>query len=110
MFNLAWSRIQQVMTKHMNLGRAQGEESIGIIQQELDWIDSIRDKQGRYLMGDTPTIVDITAASLLAPLMLPGEYPTTPLMQLPPRLSETVKDFEQHPVWRAAQNLYATLR
>ena len=109
-FPLAWGRVQQLMTKFMDLGQEQGEESIAIIDQELDWLESVRNKDSQYLMGDAPTIIDISVASLLAPLMLPENYPTTALTRLPPLLNERVKDWEQHPVWRAAENLYATLR
>ncbi|MBL4819969.1 MAG: glutathione S-transferase N-terminal domain-containing protein [Gammaproteobacteria bacterium] len=74
--NISWGVIRKLMARKMDLGHSQGLESRQLLEAELDWLDQLLAGGGQYLIGRHLTRVDITAASLLAPLVLPQEHPT----------------------------------
>jgi glutathione S-transferase len=80
-----WPLVCKLMTGAMDLGRQQWEESRRIVEDELAWFDGLLRGGRRFLVGDRFSRVDITAASLLAPLALPPEHPTYGMIGLPPR-------------------------
>lgn len=107
---LAWTKICPLMIKGMDLGAEQEIESRETIALELDWLDGLLARNGKFLCGDRLTSADLAAASFLAALALPPKYPASRLVTRPPRVSETVKLWQQRPVWQWVYETYTTWR
>lgn len=106
----AFGKIRGLMIKGMDLGDAQGQESRGIVEGELDWIDGLLSDGRRYLVGNEFSRADLTAASLLAPLAMPLEHPTYSGFQLPPGVAGDVAGWEQRPSIGWVREMYARHR
>ena len=110
MLNLSWPAIRKSMIKMMDLGKTQGEESQAIVAGELDWLDDILADGRPFLMGDQFSRLDITAASLLARIVMPPEYPSDDGFSHPPRLSEVAAKWRQRPVMQWVLRMYTEHR
>ena len=110
LITIAWKKIQGVMISAMDLGKQQGEESRVILDGELQWLDELLADGRSYLVGGRFSRADITAASLLAPLILPPQHPAYCNMQHPPRLAQEVAAWEGRPAMQWARNMYAKHR
>ena len=107
---LAWKRVQEVMIRFMDLGFEQGQESRGIVDQELAWIDKLL-KDGRtFLVGDCLSRADISVAAILAPLVLPPEHPTYRLMEHPPRMARELEEWRDRASLQWVRQIYAKYR
>ncbi len=107
---LGWSRVVPKMIKGMDLGRDQGIQSRDILLGELDWLDSVLDDGRPYLAGDQFTRADITAASLLAPLVNPAKHPTYAALKIPALLSATIQEWQGRPILRWVNEVYERCR
>lgn len=103
---LGWSKIVPMMIKGMDLGEAQGLCSYDKLAAELEWLDGLLTDGRPYLTGDTFTRADLTAASLLAPLVTPAKHPTYAALSLPKRLAETIKSWHNRPILRHVSTVY----
>jgi glutathione S-transferase len=110
MVTLGWPKFVPIMIKGMDLGDSQGKESLTLLRGELDWLDGMLADGRRYLAGDQFTRADITAASLLAPLVNPRQHPTYANLPLPSRLAEAIKTWQDRPILRWVTTLYAQHR
>jgi len=106
----AWPKVRQLMTKYMDLGVRQGEESKRIIETELAWLENLLSQNGGTLSHKGFSAADLSAASLLAPLVLPPEYPVADLMQLPSKIERAVLEWEERPSVQWVKHAYATWR
>lgn len=61
---------------------------------------------GEYLVGDSLTIADVTAASLFYPLVLPPEGPTPPDAPQPPALDHFREGLSDRPGYRWVEETY----
>ncbi len=107
---LGWSKIVPRMIKIMDLGPQQGIESRDIIVSELDWLDGLLAAGNGFLTGDRLTRADITAASLLAPLVTPAKHPVYPTFALPPALFATIAPWRKRPVLKWVEQVYSDWR
>ena len=107
---LGWSKIVPRMIKGMDLGPAQGNQSREILLAELEWLDGLLADQRPYLTGASFTRADLTAASLLAPLVNPAEHPTYANLALPPTLAAEIAAWQDRPVLRWVSRIYAEQR
>ena len=107
---LAWPKVVPMMVKGMDLGPAQGLESRAILEGELAWLDGLLADGRPFLAGAQFSRADITAASLLAPLVAPKEHPVYASLVLPPALAATVLPWAQRPTMRLVRDMYATRR
>lgn len=103
---LGWSKIVPMMIKGMDLGEAQGLRSYDKLAAELEWLDGLIADGRPYLTGGTFTRADLTAASLLAPLVNPAKHPTYAALSLPKRLAETIKGWQDRPVLQWVSAVY----
>jgi glutathione S-transferase len=106
----SWRMINRVMIKRMDLGYQQGLESRAIIEVELDWLDALLADDQPFLCGDRLSRVDITAASLLAPLVQPANHPSYTNMALPPRVLEDFKVWSTRRCVRWVETIYQQYR
>lgn len=105
-----WRRICNFMIARMDLGSRQGQESRDIIEGELDWFDGLLADDGQYLVGERFSRADITAASLLAPLVLPAEHPTYSSMGHAPNMAAVLAGWDDRPSIDWVRNIYAQHR
>lgn len=110
MLRLAWSRICRYMIHELDLGVEQGRESRLIIETELDWLDGLLADGRAFLFGEHLSRVDISAASLLSPLVLPPEHPTYHNLQLPPGVAADVAGWQERRSIRWIGNIYQNYR
>ena len=103
---LGWTKIVPMMIKGMDLGEAQGLRSYNKLAAELEWLDGLLADGRAYLTGETFTRADLTAASLLAPLVTPAKHPTYAALSLPKRLAETIKSWHNRPILRHVSTVY----
>ena len=106
----AWPMITQVMRERMDLGREQERESRDLVLAELDWLDGLLADGRRFLVGDRFSRVDVTAASLLAPLASPPEHPTYADLQMPPRIRADLQVWGERPILQWVREIYRDRR
>lgn len=106
----AWAVISQMMMQAMDLGPEQGRESEQILEAQLDWFDGLLADGRRFLYGDRFTRVDLTAASMWAPLTLPKEHPTYHRLDVPPRVREAMAGWAERPTLRWTREIYQRCR
>jgi glutathione S-transferase len=75
------------------------------VNAALDRIE--QERQGRaYLVGDAFTVADLTAASMLSPLLQPPEIQYPLRIELPPYLQDYRATLLQHPATQWASGIY----
>ena len=109
-FSLIWSKVTKTMVTRMDLGPQQRLESKAIVDTELDWLNSLLADGREYLAGDSFSRADLTAASLLAPLVVPPEHPLKAPIILPPLLQQDVQQWEQGKILNWVRKMYAEHR
>jgi len=107
---LSWPVIVKAMIKRMDLGQSQGAESKAIIEAELDWLDSLLEDGREYLVGDKFSRVDITAASLLARIVMPKKHPGDGRFKQPPRLQLDAANWVNRPSLQWVAKMYTQHR
>lgn len=107
---LAWSRIVPMMMQGMDLGIKQGLQSRAILEEELAWLDGLLADGRPYLTGSRWTRADLTAASLLAPLVVPKEHPMVHAVVFPQTVAETMQAWADRPSFGFVRRAYATHR
>jgi len=110
MLRLAWGRICKYMIQELDLGVEQGRESRRIIETELDWLDGLLVDGRAFLLGEHFSRADITAASLLSPLVLPPQHPTYHNLQLPPGVAADVAGWQERRSIRWVGDIYCNYR
>ena len=105
-----WGAMRKMMIKGMDLGSEQGQDSRHIVDEELTWLDEILADGRDYLVGSEFTRTDLTAASLLAPLVLPKEHPVYAGLELPPQMAEDLTKWENRPSLQYVRKIYAAYR
>lgn len=78
--------------------RQRVEETLAMIERERDGRD--------YLVGNTFSVADLTAAALLYPLFLPRQYPYPLIEADTPRLKELLQQMRTQPAIQWAGRMY----
>jgi glutathione S-transferase len=107
---LAWSRIVPMMIKAMDLGPQQGLESLAILEKELAWLDGLLADGRTYLTGSQWTRADLTAASLLAPLVAPSAHPLYHTMVFPEAVNAAIQAWSKRPILDFVRKAYVAKR
>jgi len=107
---VGWSRVVAIMLKAMDLGPQQGQESRAILDGELAWLDSLLAHGKPYLTGTQFTRADLTAASLLGPLVSPKEHPLYGAFVFPLAVASTMQEWAERPSLRFVRSMYALHR
>jgi glutathione S-transferase len=105
-FEENWALVRKLMIGAMDLGPEQGQESRGIVEGELDWLDGLLADGRPFLVGDRFSRGDVTAASLLAPLALPKEHPTYGMLVVPPRARGDLTSWGLRPTVAWVRRIY----
>jgi glutathione S-transferase len=88
-------------------------ELIEQVGQELDWLDHLLAKQGNRLGGGQFGRADLTAASLLAPIVLPQVEPVKSLsvgINWPNSLAPSISAWLERPSLKWVRYMYETYR
>lgn len=104
--SIKWPVIQKIMTSGMDLGYDQGLESLGVVRQEMNWLEGLINGKKSYLVGDSFSRADLAAASLLAPLVVPKEYSYSGLLSHPPRVEEDRAKMINSPIYQWVEEKY----
>ena len=105
-----WSLVRKFMIKGMDLGPEQGQDSKRLIEVELEWLDELLADGRPFLAGEQFSRADITAASLLAPLVLPSEHPTYSRVIVPPHAAEDLAGWDDRPAINWVREIYRQYR
>lgn len=87
---------QSIMRKEMKVDAAGIAEGLKVTQQALDLIAE-RSARSGYLVGDKPSLADLTAAGLLHVVTLPAEYPAPWPQPFPSALRDWLARWAEHP-------------
>ena len=90
----------------MDLGPEQGMQSRELVVTEMEWLDGLLADGRSFLSGDTLSRVDITAASLLAPLVQPEQHPAYSDIQIGPKVAAACKQWEQQTCLQWTRAIY----
>lgn len=93
----------QIKPKRVELARRR-------IGEALDWLDTRLADGRHHLVGDTFTVADITAASLLAPLACPAQHPVYGDPAYQAGMRAALQEWEGRPGIAWVRQLYATRR
>jgi len=107
---LAWGEICKKMIHLMDLGPSQRLQSRAMVETELDWLDGLLADGRPFLAGDSFTRADLTAASLLSPLVAPANHPVYATLQMPPHFESDSVEWAERPVTRWVSRTYANYR
>ena len=104
-YERAFPMIEQVMRSSMRIDDAGVAESRSKVRAALDRIAN--ERGGReHLVGDDFSVADLTAAALLAPIIVPPEFPY-PLPEPRPDAFEAMRsEFATHPSCEWALEVY----
>lgn len=105
-----WGFVRNALVKALDLGPEQGEESRLVIENELEWIEGILSDGREYLVGDRFSRADLTAASLLAPLVLPEQHPVYPSVRMPKRYQAQLEKWKDRPSINWVREIYSRHR
>lgn len=100
----AFPTIEELMRSGMQIDDAGAAESRVKVASALDRIE--RERDGRHhLVGDAFSVADLTAAALLAPLIVPPEFPY-PYPPFPEAFETMRAEFTSHPGCTWALDVY----
>lgn len=105
-----WPHIVQRMRRGLDLGPAQGLDSRAALDRELDWLDGLLADGRPWLGGDHWSRADLTAASLLAPLVAPPEHPVIKAVAFPATVRAAMDEWAERPSLRHVAHCYARWR
>lgn len=80
------------------------------IDQEIKWLEQRLSDGREFLVGDTLTVADITAASLLAPLACPSEHPIYSTQDFREKISGSAKKWAASPALEWVRTMYTQHR
>ena len=110
LLSVAWPKVRQMMIKLMDLGFDRGRESQVIVETEVDWLDNLLSDGRPFLAGDKFSRIDLTAASLLGPVIGEKDLEAVQLVVLPPRLAKVVAQWAGRPSVNLVKKLYHEFR
>lgn len=105
---VVWPLIRKRMIQGMDLGSEQQNESREILEKELDWLDDLLADGREFLNGESFSREDITAASLLGPLVQPPKQITT--LKLSPIVSADCERWKDRKCFDWVSNIYKGYR
>ncbi len=98
-----FKKIQRVNT--VDVARAEQK-----IDQEIKWLEQRLSDGRQFLVGDSFTVADITAASLLAPLACPSEHPIYGTQDFREKIAGSAKKWAASPALEWVRSMYTDNR
>ena len=107
--SLMWPQVPGLIVKGYKLDGTAIAESVAVLETEFTWLEE-RLSESAYLIGNTFTRADLTAASLLAPLARPGEMPIYRDAEFPDELAATLQEWQDRPIMNWVRQIYSDHR
>jgi glutathione S-transferase len=101
----AFPGIRTVMMMDMQINAASAEAGCALTLKGLDFVARNSERTG-YLVGDSFSVADLTAAAILQPTCLPPEYPVPVPMPLPEGWQHWVERWQKHPGCEYVRRIY----
>ena len=108
--NLMWPATREYIKEGYDATPELAPDSRVKLEAELDWLDAKLADGRRFMAGDRFSRVDITVASLLAPIARPAQVEEYHAMSLPPALAKDVARWGDRPIMQWVKNVYDTYR
>lgn len=105
LYSVAFRGVVPVMRRMMRIYPAESARSLARLDEALDRIATLTAATG-YLVGDRFTVADLTAASLLYPLVLPAEYPYPVPQPMPEAVHRWLARRADHPAAAWVREIY----
>src|SRR5262249_6254636 len=97
--------LRVVMNADMKIDAARAAHSREKVLAALDRIEAELQPSG-YLVGDRFSVADLTAAALLAPVVMPPEFPYPPPERARRAIAEVGESFGRHPALEWVAEMY----
>jgi len=104
-FRAMFPFIRPVMRQKMKIYPAEAEVARKKTLAAMDRIAKEIQPSG-YLVGGNFTVADLTAASLMWPLVMPKQFPYRLPDKLPPPLAEALAPLAEHPTYKWVSGMY----
>ncbi len=104
-YRAAFPGVRAVMRKDMKITDKNVAESLRRTREAMDFIVNNRSSQA-YLVGDTFSVADLTAAVVLHPVALPEEFPVSYLQPYPPGVQTWLARWQNHPATTWVREMY----
>jgi len=104
-YRMFYPVLRRIMTMDMQIDAAGAEVGRAKIHAALDRIQTERQARD-YLVGDRFTVADLTAAGLLAPIVMPPEFAYPTLRPLPASAEQFRAAFARHPSFEWAADMF----
>ncbi|MCP5163359.1 MAG: glutathione S-transferase [Hahellaceae bacterium] len=98
--------LQKVFRKLLGISSVGVARSRQVVEQSLEAIAQQIASGERYLVGGQLTVADITAASLLAPLVCPDEHPVYSRPMYRESMKAITAQYENHPAFAWVKEMY----
>ncbi|MBT8140201.1 MAG: glutathione S-transferase [Gammaproteobacteria bacterium] len=108
--NAIFPKLRKIMIKRMDIGSAQGLESIQILEKEIAWLDELLADGRPFLVGDTFSRADLSAAALLGRTIQPPQHPFYDHLYTPPKLKAVTSEWRSRPSLQWISKLYEQYR
>ena len=101
--------LKPVMRDRMRIQREPAEQSIELTIAAMDRLERELGSSN-YLVGDSFTVADLTAAALLYPVVLPPQFPYPMVTEVPPAGRDVIESLAARPAGRWVADIYARHR
>lgn len=105
LYRAAFPLVREVMKLDMRINPATAEEGRRKTTEALDFVAKHQGKAG-YLVGESFTAADLTAAAILNPVVLAAEYPLMFPEPKPPAFETWLKRWDSHPGCAWVREMY----
>jgi glutathione S-transferase len=101
--------LKPVMRRRMRIEPDAAQESIELTFAAMDRLEQELGPSG-YLVGDSFTIADLTAAAMFYPVVLPPQFPYPMVTEVPPAGRDVIESLAARPGGRWVADIYARHR
>lgn len=105
LYRLCFPAVRAIMVMDMRINAAGAAAGRAKVDAALDRIQVERQPSG-YLVGDRFSVADLTAAALLAPVVMPPEFSYPLLQPLPEPVEQYRTSFAHHPAFEWATEMF----
>ena len=99
-------RLAGTAARALGFPERRNRQSVAAVLEEIE----TRIEHHDYLVGDEFTVADLTAASLLSPIMEVDEFPYAPESGFPSSVDELRPDYASRPAIKWAKTVYSRHR
>lgn len=103
-------KLRKLMIERMDIGTEQGQQSIGILEKEMDWLDGLLADGREFLAGDSFSRADLAMAALLGRTASPPQHPFYEYLYTPPKLKAVTDTWRERPCMQKILSLYQQYR